>query len=170
MVTQFVSGRSARTALSAWCQRSWTAGFDDPQFWNPKLRAPVCLNAAAAARSSGRSRTNEVASRGGLKTEMLARTRAAVAAAVKFTLPAPGAMSYSAMSKQEYLGDTAGHWHPHLMFFVSRTDSAAWGANLDGSPVIDAQDDHDPTTTFFVLVPTWSDRNARRHGASLSAL
>ena len=27
--------------------RSWTAGFDDPQFWNPKLRAPVCLNAAA---------------------------------------------------------------------------------------------------------------------------
>jgi hypothetical protein len=86
---------------------------------------------------------------------MLARTRAAVAAN-KFTLPAPGAMSYM-MSKQGYLGDAVGHWHPHVMFFVARTDSGAWGANLTGSPVIDAQDDHDPTTTFFVLVPKWSD-------------
>jgi hypothetical protein len=25
-------------------QRSWTAGIDDPDFWNPKLRAPICFN------------------------------------------------------------------------------------------------------------------------------
>ena len=58
--------------------RSWTAGFDDPQFWNPKLRAPVCLN-AAAVRSvlPGRSRTNEVGSRGGLK-DRDARTQLAL--------------------------------------------------------------------------------------------
>src|SRR6516162_10387999 len=29
-------------------QRSWTAGFDDPEFWNPKLRAPDCLNPPGA--------------------------------------------------------------------------------------------------------------------------
>jgi hypothetical protein len=29
-------------------QRSWTAGIDDPDFWNPKLRAPICFNAPAA--------------------------------------------------------------------------------------------------------------------------
>src|SRR5262249_56215267 len=29
-------------------QRSWTAGFADPEFWNPKLRAPDCLNPPAA--------------------------------------------------------------------------------------------------------------------------
>src|SRR4030095_13825721 len=29
-------------------QRSWTAEIDDPDFWNPKLRAPICFNAAAA--------------------------------------------------------------------------------------------------------------------------
>ncbi|MGA7919410.1 MAG: hypothetical protein WCA38_07030 [Candidatus Acidiferrales bacterium] len=29
-------------------QRSWTAGIDDPDFWNPKLRAPICFNPAAA--------------------------------------------------------------------------------------------------------------------------
>src|SRR6202140_2710707 len=28
--------------------RSWTAGTDDPDFWNPKLRAPICFNPAAA--------------------------------------------------------------------------------------------------------------------------
>ena len=29
-------------------ERSWTALIDDPGFWNPKGRAPICLNAAAA--------------------------------------------------------------------------------------------------------------------------
>jgi hypothetical protein len=29
-------------------QRSWAAGIDDPDFWNPKLRSPICLNAPAA--------------------------------------------------------------------------------------------------------------------------
>src|ERR1700730_1437382 len=28
-------------------ERSWTAGIDDPGFWNPKLRAPICLNPPA---------------------------------------------------------------------------------------------------------------------------
>ena len=29
-------------------ERSWTAGIDNPDFWNPKLRGPLCLNAPAA--------------------------------------------------------------------------------------------------------------------------
>src|SRR6516225_9803887 len=29
-------------------ERSWTSPIDDPGFWNPKGRAPICLNAAAA--------------------------------------------------------------------------------------------------------------------------
>src|SRR5215469_13922434 len=29
-------------------ERSWAAGFDDREFWNPKLRAPNCFNRAAA--------------------------------------------------------------------------------------------------------------------------
>lgn len=136
--------------------RSWTAGFDDPQFWNPKLRAPVCLNAAAVRTVlPANDERTKWALAGVSRTDMLARTKAEVAEN-RFTLPAAGAMSYM-MSKQGYLGDTVGHWHPHVMFFVARTDSAAWGANLGGSPVMDVQDDHDPTTTFFVLVPQWSD-------------
>lgn len=26
----------------------WTAGIDDPDFWNPKIPAAICFNAAAA--------------------------------------------------------------------------------------------------------------------------
>lgn len=136
--------------------RSWTAGFDDPEFWNPKLRSPVCLNAAAVRTVlPPLDERTKWALAGVSRTDMLARTKAEIAAN-KFTLPAAGAMSYM-MSKQGYLNDTVGHWHPHVMFFVARTDSGAWGANLGGSPVLDAQDDQDPTTTFFVLVPKWSD-------------
>jgi len=40
------------------------------------------------------------------------------------------------LSKQGCLSDTAGHWHPHLMFFFSKTDPAAWGAGLQGSPIL----------------------------------
>jgi len=29
-------------------ERSWSAGTDEPEFWNPKIRAPICMNAAAA--------------------------------------------------------------------------------------------------------------------------
>src|SRR5215469_12021806 len=28
-------------------ERSWAAGFDDKEFWNPKLRAPNCFNPPA---------------------------------------------------------------------------------------------------------------------------
>src|SRR6201996_5901464 len=28
--------------------RSWSAGFGDPNFWNPRVRAPICYNAVAA--------------------------------------------------------------------------------------------------------------------------
>ena len=29
-------------------ERSWTAPSDDPDFWNPKIRSPICFNAPAA--------------------------------------------------------------------------------------------------------------------------
>lgn len=29
-------------------ERSWGAATDDPDFWNPKVRSPICFNPAAA--------------------------------------------------------------------------------------------------------------------------
>jgi hypothetical protein len=43
------------------------------------------------------------------------------------------------------------------MFFLARTDGAAWGANLEGSPIYAAEGDPEPVTTFFVPVTKWSD-------------
>src|SRR6202007_2872111 len=68
----------------------------------------------------------------------------------------PGAMSYM-MSKQGYLNDSAGHWHPHLMFFAPLTEPAAWGADLPGSPLISAKNPEDRLTIFMLPVANWSD-------------
>ena len=54
----------------------------------------------------------------------------AIAAAIdKKELPPmdSGAMRYM-LSKQGYLSDRYGHWHPHLMFFFSQTDPVACGS------------------------------------------
>ena len=136
--------------------RSWAAGFDDAEFWNPKLRGPICLNPAAAhsVLPNYVDRTQWVLA-GVTRSQMMDRTRAAVAANT-FIRPQAGAMGFM-MSKQGYLGDAAGHWHPHLMFYLDHTEGAAWGANLEGSPVYVSQGDPDPTTTFVAPVPKWSD-------------
>jgi hypothetical protein len=86
---------------------------------------------------------------------------AITAALDKKELPAmePGAMCYM-LSKQGYLDDHAGHWHPHLMFFFSQTDAAAWGADLPGSPIIAVKDSWEHLTTFLVPVKKWSDGTA----------
>ena len=65
-------------------------------------------------------------------------------------------MSYM-MSKDGYLGDAAaGPWHPHVMFYVPRTEASLWGANLPGSPVASNSGGED-TTIFFIMVANWSD-------------
>src|SRR5215472_16495874 len=61
-------------------ERSWAAGFDDPQFWNPKLRAPNCFNPPAARTELTQylKRTEWVLT-GATKQQMIERTTAAVA-------------------------------------------------------------------------------------------
>src|ERR1700689_3794012 len=71
----------------------------------------------------------------------------------------PGAMCYM-LSKQQYLGDSAAHWHPHVMFFVPQTEDATWGANLAGSPVLASDAPEDRLTIFMVPVAKWSDGTA----------
>jgi hypothetical protein len=36
-----------RNGFVCFVERSWAASFDDPEFWNPKLRAPNCFNPPA---------------------------------------------------------------------------------------------------------------------------
>jgi hypothetical protein len=137
-------------------QRSWTAPFDDPEFWNPKRRGPTCFNPASA-----RSyipliiKKTDLVLAGRSKDQMVETIGAAVN---KKELPAlePGAMCYM-MSKQGYLSDDGGHWHPHLMFFLPLSDAGTWGAGLPGSQIIKATDETARVTTFMVVVRKWSD-------------
>ena len=142
-------------------ERSWTAPIDDPGFWNPKLRAPICFNAAAARSYLPRTtKKTQLVLGGSTKAQMIQTITAAIE---KKELPAmePGAMCYM-LSKQGYLSDRDGHWHPHLMFFVSQADPAAWGAGLPGSPIIAFNDTWEHLTIFLVPVLQWSDGTADR--------
>jgi len=137
-------------------QRSWTAGIDDPDFWNPKLRAPICFNPPAARSYLPLTiKKTEWVLAGQSKAQMFDSVKAALD---KNELPAlaSGAMCYM-MSKQGYLSDRDGHWHPHLMFFVPETDAATWGANLLGSPIMASKDTSDRLTVFLIPVAKWSD-------------
>jgi len=137
-------------------ERSWTAPPDDPNFWNPKLRGPICFNAAAAHSYLPRTiKKTELILAGNTKDQMM---QAVVSAIDNKELPAmePGAMCFM-LSKQGYLDDHAGHWHPHLMFFFSQADPGAWGAGLPGSPILAFDGKWEHLTTFLVPVRKWSD-------------
>ncbi len=141
-------------------ERSWTSA-PDPDFWNPKVRTPICYNAPAARSFLPRNikRTDLI-----LAGRTKAQTDEAIVAAVdKKELPAmePGAMCYM-MSKQGYGGDSAEHWPSHLMFYFSQTEPATWGANLAGSPVLAMSDDHEHLTEFVIAVQRWSDGTEAR--------
>jgi hypothetical protein len=140
--------------------RSWAAGIDDPDFWNPKLRSPVCLNPPAARFNVPLTlKRTELILAGRSKSQMFADMSAAFD---KKELPAmePGAMCYM-LSRQGYLSDRDGHWRPHLMFFVPLTEPASWGTGLPGSPVVGAfTDTPERLTVFLIPVAKWSDGTA----------
>lgn len=139
--------------------RAWTSPLDDPNFWNPHLRGPLCVNAAAARSYLPHTfKKTEVLLAGGTKEQMVEAVKAAIA---KKELPAiePGAMSYM-LSKQGYLSDNGlHHWHPHLMFF-SPAEPAAWGADQPGSPILTLRSSWEGVTIFLVPVRKWSDGTA----------
>jgi hypothetical protein len=137
-------------------QRSWIAGTDDPDFWNPKLRAPICFNAPAVRTYLPQViKKTDLILAGKSKDQMAAAISAALD---RRELPPQelGAMCYM-MSKQQWLNTRDGHWHPHLMFFVPPTDPAAWGANVPGSPILGDKDSLGRMTIFLVPVSKWSD-------------
>ncbi len=137
-------------------ERGWTAGIDDPDFWNPKLRGPLCLNPPAVRSYLPLTlKKTELVLAGQSKDQMFKSIESALE---KKELPAlePGAMCYM-LSKGGYLADVGGHWHPHLMFFVSPSDDQTWGANLPGSPVVAADDAQDRLKIVMIPVAKWSD-------------
>ncbi len=140
-------------------QRSWAMVFDDPEFWNPKIRGSMCFNPAAAQSvlPPYLARTRMVLA-GQSKAQIMDSMKAAFDKN-EWSAPALGSMCYM-MSSHSFLGDANGNWHSHVMFLLPTTDAAAWGAGLPGSPVLVAQDPFNHMTIFLVPVAAWSDGSA----------
>lgn len=137
-------------------QRSWTSDLASPDFWNPKLRAPTCFNAAAARSFLPRVLKRTTLVLAGKTKEQLADEMKAAIESKEIPALEPGAMAYM-LSKQGYLNSRDGHWHPHVMVFIPQAEPAGWGANLPGSPVFGSTDKTDRVTTFYIPVAKWSD-------------
>jgi hypothetical protein len=140
-------------------ERSWMSPFDWPEFWNPKMRGPICFNAAAVRSVLPYTyRRTEMILAGLSKTQIMDRLKQAIASKEVPALEA-GAMCYM-MSRDANLGDSNGHWHPHLMFYGPRSGGEDWGADLSGSPVMlnpQFQNSPEPLATYMVAVDRWSD-------------
>jgi Putative zinc-finger len=140
-------------------ERSWMSPFNSAEFWNTKVRVPVCFN-PAAARSILPLTINrtEMVLAGMTKAQMINGIKARFDSK-GLPLPEPGAMCYM-MSRTGYLNDALGHYVPHLMFYFPLTDKSSWGADLPDSPVTlnpQFRDGPEPITEFVISVGKWSD-------------
>jgi len=149
-------GKNGFTCL---VERSWMSPFDFPEFWNPKMRGPICYN-PPAVRSvlPGTIKRTDLVLKGLTKPALLAAIKTEVAK-TRLGMPELGSMSYM-LSPHQYLNDKGQAWAPHMMFYAGRSDAAAWGANLPGSPIM-LDDDHtltpEPQSTFMMMASAWSD-------------
>lgn len=139
-------------------ERGWMSPADAPEFWNPKIRGPICFN-PPAVRSilPATYKRTEMVLAGRTKAEIIDGNKAAFE---KGELPAleQGAMSYM-MSKEAYLTDHGDHNLAHLMFYTPALDGTIWGADLPKSPVmLNPQfKGMQPIDVFVVPVGRWSD-------------
>lgn len=161
----YVTAVKGSNGFTCYVGRSWEKDFDDPLFYNPHGRTPQCWNAAATSSVlPDILRRSQWVLAGVSKDEMIARTKAAVAAHEAGN-PTPGSMVFM-LSKDQYINDPVpgpggeSNWLPHVMFFMpaaAPADGSAWGANMHGSPIFAFTSDIEPMTTYFVLAPKWSD-------------
>jgi Putative zinc-finger len=143
-------------------ERSWMSPFNSEEFWNPKVRVPLCFNAAAARSILPLTiKRTEMVLAGLSKAQMIDSIKAGFDNK-KLRAPEAGAMCYM-MSRAGYLNDALGHYVPHLMFYFPLTDKSSWGADLPDSPVTlnpQFQGGPEPITEFVIPVGKWSDGTA----------
>lgn len=138
-------------------ERSWMLPFDKPDFWNPKVRLPLCMNPPGARFNLPLTfKTTELALAGLSATQMPRRLKAAYDNK-QLPLPEPGSMCYM-MSEQQYFGDKIGNaGDSHLMFWFPQGERMDWGADADDSPVNVHQYSPQPITEFSISTSKWSD-------------
>jgi hypothetical protein len=136
--------------------RSWMLPLDNPEFWNPSVRLPSCLNAPAARSHLPLTfKTTALALAGRSRTQIADSIKTAFATHA-LPLPELGSICYM-MSKQQYFGPKVGNADPHLMFWFSQKAHLSWGAEFTDTPVDVHQYSPQPITEFAISVSKWSD-------------
>jgi hypothetical protein len=158
--TGYVTAVKGSNGWVCFVERSWTAGFDDPEFWNYKNRAPNCFNPPAVQSVLPQYEARAKWAFAGATHEELAVKAQAAYASRQFTNPLPGSFSFM-LSKQAYLNDEVkGPWHPHVMLFIAMDQMNTWAAGFDGSPILapppNTMRAYEPTC-IFIPVKRWSD-------------
>lgn len=156
----YVQAARGTNGFSCLVERSFAGDIGDPNFWNPRVRAPHCFNPPAVRTVLPAALKRAEWILGGVSlTEIAARTERAYATH-EFPMPAAGAMAYM-LSPKQYLQDADPQcWVPHVMFYFDRSlPPAAWGAGGYTNTVIDgsAGDPHSPVFTLLIPVRRWSD-------------
>jgi hypothetical protein len=154
-----VTGKNGFVCL---VERGWMSPFDGDagaNFWNPKVRGPVCYNPPAVRSILLLTyKRTEMVLAGQSKAQMID----GIKTFIKQGLPPlePGAMGYM-MSKEQYLTDDSHHnWMAHLMFYTPLMSGAVWGADLPKSPVMlnpQFGGAPEPLDVFMVPADWWSD-------------
>ena len=147
-------------------ERGWMGPFEGDfagNFWNPKIRGPLCFNPPAVRSILPLTyKRTEMILAGESKAQIIDALKAAYE---KKELPPLelGAMSYM-MSRDQYLTDHGDHhWMAHLMFYTPLMDGAVWGADLPKSPVMlnpQFSGAPEPIDVFMVPIDRWSDGTA----------
>jgi len=130
--------------------RAFAGPLNNPEFWSPKNRSPICFN-PPAARSLWPYAMKEagMALAGASKAQIADAIKTAVAKK-ELGVPETGSMAYM-MSKEAYLTDRGDHNLAHVMFELPRNgvfqDDPNFFVSWDPAPVIE----------FNVPVGQWSD-------------
>lgn len=153
----YVTTSEGRNGFVCIVERAWMSPDDSPNFWNPKLRGPLCFN-PPAARSilPATFKRTEMALAGKSKAQIIAANKEAYD---KKELPPlePGSMSYM-MSKRACLTDNCGNV-AHVMVYTPHMDPKEWGADIPNSPVmLNPQfKNAEPIDVWVIPVGKWSD-------------
>jgi hypothetical protein len=160
----YVTAVKGKNGFVCVVERGWMSPFNGEfavNFWNPKIRGPICFNPPAARSILPITyKRTELVLDGQSKGQIIE----GVKTFMKQELPPlePGAMSYM-MSKEQYLNDDDHHWMAHLMFYTPLMDGAVWGADLSNSPVMlnpQFGGAPEPIDVFMVPAGRWSDGTA----------
>ncbi|MEP6731627.1 MAG: hypothetical protein ABJE10_13345 [bacterium] len=155
----YVEAAHGTNGFTCMVLRSFSGNVDDPNFWNAKVRSPICFNPPASRTVFPQMLKQSESVMAGGDPKAIAEATKRAYASHKIPTPAAGSMAFM-LSPRQYLLDNNPHWLPHLMFFYDRSlPVSAWGVGGETNTIIDGSggDVTFPVITLLLPVRKWSD-------------